>query len=199
MRALLAALFAAVFAAVFLLFLSAPAAVAVAAAQGHQITIAQYAYQPGAMTVRVGETVTWTNQDQAPHDVVTTAGPAVLGSPLLAQGQSWSFTSTLPGAYDYYCSVHPDMRARVTVLPAETTPDKTTEETTQPHVVDQAPVADPPAHTSAPTTTTTATPHVVAAAPPPSNGLDPMLLLAGLVAAVTTFCLLLVGSRPEKE
>jgi hypothetical protein len=29
--------------------------------------------------------------------------------------------------------------------------------------------------------------------------LDPMLLLAGLVAAVTTFCLLLVGSRPEKE
>lgn len=194
MRALLAALFA----AVLLLFLSAPAAVAAAAAQGHQIPIDRYAYRPGELTVRVGETVTWTNQDQAPHDVVTTAGPAVLRSPLLAQGQSWSFTFTLPGAYDYYCSVHPDMRARVTVLPAETTPDMTTEETARPHVVEQPPVVNPPAHTPAPTTTTTAAPHVAAAAPPPSNGLDPMLLLAGLVAAVTTFCLLLVGSRPEK-
>jgi amicyanin len=192
MRALLAA--------VFLLFLSAPAEVAVAAAQGHQIPIAQYAYQPGEMTVRVGETVTWTNQDQAPHDVVTTAGPAVLRSPLLAQGQSWSFTFTVPGVYDYYCSVHPDMRARVTVLPDETPPAATAQpETTQQPVVEPPPAAIPPAHTAAPTTTTAATPQVVAAAPAPPNGLDPMLLLAGLVAAVTTFCLLLLGSRPERE
>ncbi|KOX35141.1 hypothetical protein ADK67_01250 [Saccharothrix sp. NRRL B-16348] len=191
MRALLAA--------VFLLFLSAPAEVAVAAAQGHQIPIAQYAYQPGEMTVRVGETVTWTNQDQAPHDVVTTAGPAVLRSPLLAQGQSWSFTFTVPGVYDYYCSVHPDMRARVTVLPDETPPAAAQPETTQQPVVEPPPAAIPPAHTAAPTTTTAATPQVVAAAPPPPNGLDPMLLLAGLVAAVTTFCLLLLGSRPERE
>lgn len=181
---------------VILLLLSAPAAVA---AQGHQVPIDRYAYRPGELTVRVGETVTWTNQDQAPHDVVTTAGPAVLRSPLLAQGQSWSFTFTLPGAYDYYCSVHPDMRARVTVLPEETTPEHTTpEETTRPHVVEQPPVATPPADTAAPTATTTAPLPVASAAPPPSNGLDPMLLLAGLVAAVTTFCLLLVGSRPEK-
>lgn len=191
MRALLAA--------VFLLFLSAPAEVAVAAEQGHQIPIAQYAYQHGEMTVRVGETVTWTNQDQAPHDVVTTAGPAVLRSPLLAQGQSWSFTFTVPGVYDYYCSVHPDMRARVTVLPDETPPAAAQPETTQQPVVEPPPAAIPPAHTAAPTTTTAATPQVVAAAPPPPNGLDPMLLLAGLVAAVTTFCLLLLGSRPERE
>jgi amicyanin len=176
------------------------AAVAVAA-QGHQIPIAQYAYQPGDMTVRVGETVTWTNQDQAPHDVVTTAGPAVLKSPLLSQGQSWSFTFTLPGTYDYYCSVHPDMRARITVLPEETTTVAA-----PPPVVEQPPAAEAvvpeaPAATTTTTAVTTSAPAqvVTAAAPPQSGGLDTMLLLAGLVAAVTTFCLLLIGSRPEKR
>ncbi|GAB2997748.1 cupredoxin domain-containing protein [Saccharothrix stipae] len=186
--------------AVFLLVLGSPAAAAGAgagAAQGHHVPISQYAYQPGDLTVRVGEAVTWTNHDQAPHDVLSSAGPAVLRSPLLSQGQSWSFTFTLPGTYDYYCSVHPDMRARVTVLPEETT-------TTPPPAVDQPPaaVAVPPAHdtapaTAVPTTTSAAPVQVVAAAPPPANGLEPMLLLAGLVAAVTTFCLLLIGARPE--
>ncbi|MEV8436199.1 cupredoxin family copper-binding protein [Actinosynnema sp. NPDC051121] len=193
MRALLAA--------AFLLVLSAPAATA--QSQGHEIPIARYAYQPAEMTVRVGETVTWTNQDQAPHDVVTTAGPAVLQSPLLAQGQSWSFTFTVPGDYDYYCSVHPDMRGRVTVLPDETT--------APPPAVEQPQAANPVPPAAAPTTTETVSSPEVAAAvqpqpqpqarsltPPPSNGLQPMLLLAGLVAAVTTFCLLLLGSRPER-
>jgi amicyanin len=197
MRALLAA--------AFLLLLALPP-VSAQAAQGHRIPIAQYAYQPGDMTVRVGEAVTWTNQDQAPHDVVTSAGPAVLQSPMLAQGQSWSFTFTVAGTYDYYCSVHPDMRARITVLPEET-PDQATP---APVPVGQRPAEQPvgqpavPAHEAAPAPTTSAPTtsaptQVVAATPPSSTGLDPMLLLAGLVAAVTTFCLLLIGSRPEKR
>jgi amicyanin len=195
MRALLAV--------AFLLALSAPAA----ASQGHRIPIAQYAYQPAEMTVRVGETVTWTNQDQAPHDVVTTAGPAVLQSPLLTQGQSWSFTFTVPGDYDYYCSVHPDMRGRVTVLPDETAAPPAV---AQPQAVNPAPEAAAPLPTtpvspqvSSPQASSSQVAAVVppqsqALSPPPSNGLQPMLLLAGLVAAVTTFCLLLLGSRPER-
>src|ERR1044072_2211388 len=39
---------------------------------------------------------------------------------MMATGQSWTFTFTVPGTYSYYCSVHPDMRAQVVVLPAET-------------------------------------------------------------------------------
>jgi len=161
------------------------------AAETHPIPIAQYAYVPASMTVRVGDVVTWTNQDQASHDV---AG-GTFRSPMLAQGQSWSFTFTQPGTFDYICSVHPDMRARIVVLAQETT-----EAPPPPPPVPQ-PVAQepaPPAALSGPSATTTTSAVAVAAAPEQSPpGLSPMLLLAGLVAAVTTMCLLLIGSRPD--
>ncbi|MFI6098442.1 cupredoxin family copper-binding protein [Lentzea sp. NPDC051213] len=167
------------------------------AAETHQIPIARYTYMPASMTVRVGDVVTWTNQDEASHDV---AG-GTFRSPMLAQGQSWSFTFTQPGTFDYICSVHPDMRARIVVLPQETT-------AAPPPAPVQQPVAQQPAaQTTQPTTTTsaapevttpaTSTPAVAAASSPTSPGLPPMLLLAGLVAAVTTLCLLMIGSRPE--
>ncbi|MEJ2853548.1 MULTISPECIES: cupredoxin domain-containing protein [unclassified Saccharothrix] len=175
-----------------LLALAAPPA---HAAEGHAVPIRQYAYQPGSMTVRVGDTVTWTNEDQAAHDVVTSAGPAAFQSPMLATGQSWTFTFTVPGTYAYYCSVHPDMRAEITVLPVET--PQPAPQTTQPvaEVPQQPHVQSPQVVTTTPPVTTTAT---QAATTPTPSGLNPMLLLAGLVAAVTTFCLLLIGSRPDK-
>jgi len=160
------------------------------AAETHPIPIAQYAYMPASMTVRVGDVVTWTNQDQASHDV---AG-GTFRSPMLAQGQSWSFTFTQPGTFDYICSVHPDMRARIVVLAQETTEAPPPPPVPQP--VAQEPA--PPAASSGPSATTTTSAVAVAAAPEQSPpGLSPMLLLAGLVAAVTTMCLLLIGSRPD--
>jgi plastocyanin len=162
------------------------------AAETHRIPIARYAYVPATMTVRVGDVVTWTNQDQASHDV---AG-GTFRSPMLAQGQSWSFTFTQPGTFDYICSVHPDMRARIVVIAAQTT-------TAQPPPVQQQPVVQQPAPTtttsSAPPTTTSSAVAAVAAPEPASPTLPPMLLLAGLVAAVTTLCLLMIGSRPDRS
>ncbi|MGW4208040.1 cupredoxin domain-containing protein [Lentzea sp. NPDC004789] len=167
------------------------------AATTHQIPISRYAYQPATMTVHVGDVVTWTNQDQAAHDV---AG-GTFHSPMLAQGQSWSFTFTQPGTFDYVCSVHPDMRAQIVVLAVQT-PAPAPRQPAQP-------AAQAPAATTAPTTTTTTSAPAetvttsaaaaVAAPQPPSASLPPMLLLAGLVAAVTTLCLLLIGARPERE
>lgn len=93
----------------------------VAAAAGHHVMIEDYAYSPASITVRAGDTVTWTNHDEAKHDVVTTSGPTSFRSPLLAKGQSWSFTFSTAGSYSYYCSVHPDMRAKATAQPAPTT------------------------------------------------------------------------------
>lgn len=163
-----------------------------AAAENHQIPIARYAYVPATMTVRVGDVVTWTNQDEASHDV---AG-GTFRSPMLAQGQSWSFTFTQPGTFDYICSVHPDMRAQIVVLARETTAAPPPP-APQPVVQQSAPTT--PITTSAPATTASSSaPAVVAAPPPASSGLPPMLLLAGLVAAVTTLCLLMIGSRPER-
>src|SRR5438270_1189021 len=103
---------AAVFLAIALLIGLAAPGQAQAQARQH-VMIEQYAYSSATLTVRVGDTVTWTNHDQAQHDVVTTSAPAAFRSPLLAQGQSWSQTFTVPGTYSYYCSVHPDMRAQV--------------------------------------------------------------------------------------
>ncbi|NKE55545.1 copper-binding protein [Lentzea sp. PSKA42] len=163
----------------------------VASAEPHQIPISQFAYQPASMTVRVGDVVTWTNQDQAPHDVVA----GTFRSPMLETGQSWSYTFTQPGTFDYICSVHPDMRARITVLAAPTTQ--------QPVVPPAAPATPTTAATEEAATTTsaaaTSTSAVAAVVTPvqPSPTLPPMLLLAGLVAAVTTLGLLLIGSRPD--
>jgi len=187
-----------------LLFLLAPAR---AEAATQHVAMENYAYSQSALTIQVGDTVTWTNHDQAPHDVVTTSGPASLQSPMLAQGESWSFTFTVPGTYSYYCSVHPDMRAQVIVQPAETqepAPAPAPVQTTAPAAPESTTEAAP-APVAVPTTTTPATnPAANAAAPQTAQAtmtgesLDPMLLVAGLVAAVTILCLLLMNARPEQ-
>ena len=193
-----------------LLFLDVPFAGGAAAAT-QQVMMQDYAFSPAALTVRVGDTVTWMQHDQAPHDVVTTSAPVAFRSPQLSAGQSWSYTFSQPGTYQYYCSVHPDMRASVTVLPAPTTaapkPAPTTPAAAKPAPVRTsaaapvAPVTTPPATPSAGTTPpaaaapATGQPVVqqASAATPPT--LSPMLLVAGLVTAIAVLCLLLLGSR----
>lgn len=186
-----------------LLFLNVPlAAPAVAATQ--QVMMQNYAYSPATLTVRVGDTVTWVQHDEAPHDVVTTSAPVAFRGPKLSAGQSWSYTFRQPGTYSYYCSVHPDMRASVTVLPAPTTaapkpvgtpvatkpaPARTT---TSAVAAPALPSATPPASSSA---TEAAPPVVQQASAPVSPSLSPMLLVAGLVTGIAVLCLLLLGSR----
>ena len=78
------------------------------------LTIQNFAYQPANMQVRVGTTMTWTNQDNVPHSVTFKNG--MKDSGLLTQGQSFSYTFNTPGTYQYYCTVHPYMVATVTVV-----------------------------------------------------------------------------------
>ncbi len=73
-----------------------------------------FAYQMANIQVRAGTTVTWTNQDSAPHSVTFKNG--LKDSGLLYQGQSFSYTFNTPGTYQYYCTVHPYMVATVTVI-----------------------------------------------------------------------------------
>jgi amicyanin len=121
-------------------------------ATGRSVTIEQYAYGPSSLMVTVGDTVTWTNRDTAAHDVVTTSGPASFRSKLLAKGQSYSYTFTVPGTYQYYCSVHPTMRASVMVH-AKASPTTT---------------APRPSATRTPRRSTTTAARPPATAPPPS-------------------------------
>lgn len=194
------------------------AGAAPSSAASHTIVIKNYAYSPTGLTVTEGDTVTWTNQDTAEHDIQVTSGPVHFHSPMLAKGESWSYTFGTPGGYSYLCSVHPDMTASVTVRAKPTpSPTKSTQKaTTAPAVA--APTTTPPASrtatgttppaTSAPAAGTTAhvagpvttaeVPATVAPAASPAT-LDPLLVVAGASTAVTVFCLLLLTSRPARQ
>ena len=75
-------------------------------------------YSPNTITVRVGvnNTVTWVNNDDAPHTV--TASDGYFDSGNIAAGQSWTHTFSTPGTYSYYCSYHPWMKGTIVVLPS---------------------------------------------------------------------------------
>jgi plastocyanin len=190
-----------------LLFLNVGVATRPAAAATQQVMMQNYAYSPATLTVRVGDTVTWMQHDDAPHDVVTTSAPVAFRSPRLSAGQSWSYTFRQPGTYTYYCSVHPDMRASVTVLPAPTTAAPKPAPTTA-RPATRATTAAPPSSVAMsrlpPTTSSAAAAAPAPAQQPPvqqataaasSPSLDPMLLVAGLVTGIAVLCLLLLSSR----
>lgn len=79
-------------------------------------------FVPAALTVAVGDTVTWVNNDTASHTVTISDGPEMFESDLLAPGDSFKYTFTMPGQYNYYCAVHPDMKASVLVTGASAPP-----------------------------------------------------------------------------
>jgi YVTN family beta-propeller protein len=78
-----------------------------------RISIANFAFAPATLTVAAGETVTWMNEDGAPHGLAYKDGAR--GVDPLLPGASFSRTFDKPGTYDYSCSVHPYMSGRVVV------------------------------------------------------------------------------------
>lgn len=76
------------------------------------IDISQFQFGDGQpLTIKVGTTVTWVNHDTAPHTV--TGGP--LNSGIMNHHDSYTFTFTEPGTYDYICAFHPNMTHRIIV------------------------------------------------------------------------------------
>jgi len=68
------------------------------------VSIANFAFDEAAMTVAVGTTVTWTNEDGAPHTV--TADDGAFDSGNMDSGDVFSFTFEEPGTYAYFCEYH---------------------------------------------------------------------------------------------
>jgi plastocyanin len=77
------------------------------------VRIDDFAFVPGNLEVPVGATVTWTNEDSAPHDATARGGE--WETDRLSEDESDTFTFPRAATYDYYCSIHPNMRARLTV------------------------------------------------------------------------------------
>ena len=180
------------------------------------VMIDNYAFAPSSLTITAGTTVTWTNHDVAPHDVTTTSAPVAIHSATMTTGHSFTYTFTTPGTYTYICSIHPDMRAtlvvKAVVVKAAPAAPRTTVATHVSHPTTAAmadlhsksrsaskaaavPVIAKP---SATPTLAAAAPAASAAAPEPDH-LRPMLLVAGVIAAVATLCLLMLFARPERS
>lgn len=77
------------------------------------VTIKDLAFSPDMVTVAIGTTVTWTNQDSVSHTITSVDG--IFGSDTLAPGNSFSFTFIDKGTFDYFCSIHPHMTGSVIV------------------------------------------------------------------------------------
>jgi len=80
---------------------------------GIAITIDNFSFTPPAVTVKAGTQITWTNRDDIPHTVVSSDN--AFKSKALDTDDKFSFTPTKPGTYNYFCSLHPKMTARVVV------------------------------------------------------------------------------------
>lgn len=75
------------------------------------INIENFSFNPNAITVKKGDSVTWTNNDAAPHTIKS----ATFNSVVLNKGQSFSFTFNDTGTFNYSCSIHPSMAGEIIV------------------------------------------------------------------------------------
>lgn len=75
------------------------------------ISINNFAFNPKQRNVKIGTTVTWTNDDPAPHTVTFDD----FTSATLITGQTFSHTFTQAGTFNYHCSLHPSMTGQIIV------------------------------------------------------------------------------------
>ena len=81
--------------------------------------IDNFTFVPARLTVKAGTTVTWRNEDDIPHTV--TSVTQLFKSRALDTDDSFSFTFTESGTYEYFCSLHPRMTATIVVEPNNAT------------------------------------------------------------------------------
>ena len=79
-----------------------------------QIGIDNFAFNPKSLTVRAGQTVTWTNHDDVPHRIQS-ANDKFPPSSVLDTRALYTVPLTAAGEYPYFCSLHPKMTGAITV------------------------------------------------------------------------------------
>jgi plastocyanin len=96
-----------------------PAATNAAAAQAPAagataVEISGFAFHPASIQAKVGDKITFTNQDTTEHTATATSG-ATFDSGALEKGRSFTFTATKAGTIKFVCSFHPGMTGTITV------------------------------------------------------------------------------------
>lgn len=81
----------------------------------NSVSIQNFAFLPGDITVKKGTTVTWTNNDSTTHTVSEADGKKGPDSGNLNPGDKYDFTFNEVGTFKYRCNIHPDMLGTVKV------------------------------------------------------------------------------------
>ncbi|MBI4453039.1 cupredoxin family copper-binding protein [Candidatus Woesearchaeota archaeon] len=77
------------------------------------VEIKNFGFNQATLTVTKGTTVTWSQEDNAKHNVVS--DDDYFESPLLEKGEKWSYTFNDAGTYNYHCALHPYMTGTIVV------------------------------------------------------------------------------------
>jgi plastocyanin len=78
-----------------------------------QIVVKDFMFQPMSLQVRAGAPVTWLNQDEEPHTVISDTG--LFHSGAIDTNESFSFIFDKPGTFHFTCSIHPRMVGTIVV------------------------------------------------------------------------------------
>jgi plastocyanin len=92
---------------------TAPGAASGGAGGSSAVEIKNTAYNPATITAKVGDKVTWTNNDSVTHTVTLDDNSADSGD--LAAGATFDHTFTTAGTFAYHCKIHSSMHGTVTV------------------------------------------------------------------------------------
>jgi plastocyanin len=99
----------------FLSLILAAILVTAARADDAQVAIKDHIFTPDTLTVKAGTKVTWVNRDDDPHTVADAGNKKIFRSGALDTGESFSYTFNTPGAYAYFCTMHPNMAGKIVV------------------------------------------------------------------------------------
>ncbi|HYA60821.1 MAG TPA: cupredoxin family copper-binding protein [Candidatus Acidoferrum sp.] len=80
----------------------------------YTVTIRNFTFQPSSLTIKRGTTVTWVNEDSVAHTVTSDDG-RFPSSGNLNKAETYQFQFNSPGSFDYHCSPHPFMKAKINV------------------------------------------------------------------------------------
>ena len=95
------------------LWLVAGTALADPPAASNRIMIKDFMFSPMQLTTKVGVEITWVNEDDEPHTVVSDSG--LFHSAALDTGKEYTYRFDKPGTYHVFCSMHPQMTATILV------------------------------------------------------------------------------------
>ena len=95
-----------------------PVAVADVPADATVVNIDKMKYDQPELTIKAGDTVYWVNKEVMPHNVAFKKGivsEADFRGEMLTKDQAYAITFNEAGTFDYFCTPHPFMRAKVIV------------------------------------------------------------------------------------